>query len=599
MKKAIAYRTSWLSGIILLVSIFLQACGNDTNLSLSTTATVPATSGTIVSVATTTASTAATATTAVAATVAATQAPSNTTVAASVTGTTAVAVATSGGVASTTLPRFEPVAKCPFKLAKDQVEGPNLQCGFMIVPEEHSKPKGKTIKLATAILKSGATNSKKPPVIYLQGGPGGNNNFTLEVFGGSNYPINNLVKDQDVIVFDQRGVGFSEPSLFCKEIDELAHQDLDKVIHPEESNRRGIDAAFKCRDRLVGQGINLAAYNSAENASDVEDIRVALGYSKVSLYGTSYGTRLALTMMRDHPQGIQSVILDSTYLPQSSLDIDVPANADRAINELFKACAANSQCNQDYPNLKDSFSKAFAQLNQKPQMVKIKDAVTNQTYNVAVDGNALVSVIFSMLYSTEVIPILPAIITTAQAGRLEIVAAILPDILFQERDISEAMYYSVQCSEETPFENPNDLATAAKNVLPEINASFVPGSQAMFTTCAKWPVAKPNPIENQPVKSDIPTLVLSGQFDPITPPSEGQEATRTLSKSFYVLFPNSGHVPSIVSAPGGNCGASVVRSFLANPTTKPDSSCTAQLSVTFLPKSNVDLLINQLKQSNP
>lgn len=337
----------------------------------------------------------------------------------------------------------------------------------------------------------------------------------------------------------------------------------------------------------------------------MDDLRTALGLDKVDLYGVSYGTRLALTVMRDHPQGIRSVILDSTVALQTNGDIDVPVNADRAINELFKVCAANAACNRDYPNLKDTFSKTFAALKQKPAMVKVKDSVTKQSYNVAVDGNLLVSTLFQLLYSTEVITILPALLTTVQSGNYDLLAALLPDILFSDRDVALGMYFSVQCTEEIPFEKPADVAANANahNILPEVKEAFVVGSGSEFTICNQWPIKKAGPIENQPVKSDIPTLVLSGQLDPITPPAEGQQAASTLSKSFYVLFPGFGHGASLVSTPlGGQCSADIVRNFLSSPTTPPNTSCTSQLKLNFLAKANIDLLIQNIKQqdqSNP
>ena len=601
MKSLTVSKACALFTLFLMISLVLGACGDNNNvLTLNTppAATTSSAGATPTAAPNTVASTAIAATPVGRATV--TIIPSGTTSAALTPATGTTAAATTSGTSSSQVPRFEAADPCPFKLSKGQTVGPNLQCGYVIVPEVHSDPNnGRTIKLGVVVLKSKNKNTTQAPIIYLQGGPGGNNNSTLQVFADTTYPIANIVQNQDVVIFDQRGVGTSQPSLFCSEIDTLAHQDLDKVVSQQEANQKSTEALFQCRDRLTSQGVNLKAYTSAENASDVEDIRQAFGYNKVTLYGTSYGTRLALTVMRDHPQNIQSVIIDSTYTPQANLEVEEPANAQRAFDELFNACASDNSCNSDYPNLKATFSQTFAQLNKTPAMLKVKDSDTGQSYTVAVDGNLFVSVLFSMLYSTEVITILPALITTIQQGRYEILQAILPDILFEERDISEAMYYSVECSEEVPFENVADITKDAQGVMPEITESFIPGAQATFTTCAQWPINKPNPIENQPVKSDIPTLVLSGRFDPITPPLEGQDAAKTLSKSFYVLFPNSGHVPSIVSTPYGNCAANVVQAFLKDPTAKPDSSCTAKLTVQFLPKSSIDLLINNIQQSNP
>src|SRR5262249_11696499 len=148
-----------------------------------------------------------------------------------------------------------------------------------------------------------------------------------------------VLAHRDFIFFDQRGTGYSQPELTCPERDALAPTLLAGALSDEQSTQAIVDAFQRCRDRLGVQGVDLAAYNSAASAADVNDLRLALGYSQLNLYGDSYGTRLALTVMRDFPQAVRSVVLDSTYPLEVNLYTALAPNAERAFNALFDACS--------------------------------------------------------------------------------------------------------------------------------------------------------------------------------------------------------------------------------------------------------------------
>ncbi|MCA9904902.1 MAG: alpha/beta fold hydrolase, partial [Anaerolineae bacterium] len=197
------------------------------------------------------------------------------------------------------LPYVE-LTDCWMDLPDGLVEGDDVDCGLLFVPEDRTDPDSATIELAVAILYASEDDVQPDPIIYLAGGPGGNAVDELEAWVDIPY-----IQDRDLILLDQRGTGYSFPSLNCPEIEESED-----------------DATQACRDRLVADGVNLQAYNSAENAADVADLRVALGYDEWNLYGISYGTRLAQTIVRDYPQGIRSVILDSAYPLAANLQVE-------------------------------------------------------------------------------------------------------------------------------------------------------------------------------------------------------------------------------------------------------------------------------------
>ena len=258
------------------------------------------------------------------------------------------------------VPRFEP-ADCWF----DEPQGQTVECGYLIVPEDRANPSNdKTIQLAVARFKSDSSNPQPDPIVYLEGGPGGSPlRSYMPVFNVYFAPF---LEKRDLILLDQRGTGYSQPALDCREYYDWALSVLDQDLSVEESEQQGNAASLACRERLVGSGVNLAAFNSAENAADVNDLRVALGYEQLNLYGISYGTRLALTVLRDFPQGLRSVVIDSVVPLQSNLYTEIPGNGARAFELLFEACATDAACSAAYPDLRGVFFDLVDQLNDKP-----------------------------------------------------------------------------------------------------------------------------------------------------------------------------------------------------------------------------------------
>jgi pimeloyl-ACP methyl ester carboxylesterase len=445
--------------------------------------------------------------------------------------------------------------------------GRDVECGWLTVPEDHAKPDGKTIKLAVARFKSDAANPEPDPVIYLEGGPGGSAlhseaiQFDL-LFGP-------LAAHRDVILFDQRGTGYSVPNLGCPEEKKFALDTLDQNLTPEKSAELSSQAAAQCHDRLVKEGVGLALYNSAQNAADVDALRQALGYDKVNLYGTSYGTRLALTTMRDFPQGLRSVVIDGVVPLQEDTYARTPANGAQALAAVFKACEADAACNQNYPNLPQVLSDLKAKLDKDP----IKFNVTlhsGEKKEALLNGDGLIGTLFQGLYVTALLPSFPRMIYDVRAGNYDMLAGLTSLVLSQLDDISYGMHFSVQCQEEVPFTNSGELDAFLKQ-----NPEYATlGQKDVLKACKVWNVPASPVKENQSVTSDIPTLVISSEFDPITPPAYGQEAAQTLSKSFVFEVPNASHGSSITE----DCPRSMVTAFIDNPTQKPDAACFADMA---------------------
>jgi pimeloyl-ACP methyl ester carboxylesterase len=246
------------------------------------------------------------------------------------------------------VPEYETV-DCRFTIP----QGTEVECGCMAVPEDRSQPDGNQVKIQFAIFKSTSSNPEPDPIVYLAGGPGEHALEAVSLTFDQRFAP--LTANRDLIVFDQRGTGYSEPALNCPELIELSYEVLDQDLGNEEVLELENEATRACYERLIEQNINLSLYNSVESAADLNDLRLALGYEEWNLFGVSYGTRLALTAMRDYPDGIRSVILNSTVPLQADLYSEVPASFDRALNVLFDSCADNPVADNAYPDLETVF----------------------------------------------------------------------------------------------------------------------------------------------------------------------------------------------------------------------------------------------------
>lgn len=468
-------------------------------------------------------------------------------------------------------PRFEP-AKCPFDVPPRFTEGRDLRCGTVFVPENRSRPDSPEIALAVAIFKARSDTPSADPVMYLEGGPGG---WVLRFSGFYVERLAPLLQTRDVILLDQRGNGYSTPLLDCPELTRLAYDELESFSTLEERNRRFRETAVSCAARLAQEGVDLTAYHTGENAADIDAVRQALGYEQVNLYGVSYGTRLALTVMRDYPQGIRSVILDSVVPLEVDFYAQVATYAERAFDALFEACAADPACNSAYPELEAMFYDLVALLNLSPALVKVEGSPSG-TRQIHLDGYDLIDVLFGSLYSTETVPLLPAYIYGA--GDYEDYTFFATELLndaSQTQFFSEGTFYSTDCHEEVPFTTLEAIRASSQAVEPVLREYYADGGIVEF--CRSWQVGQAAAVDDRPVQSPLPALIFSGHFDPITPPVYAQKVAAALPASFYFNVANGGHAPSLDST----CAMRMVRDFLDNPAVIPNAACLAELTVSF------------------
>lgn len=466
--------------------------------------------------------------------------------------------------ASPALARWASTA-CPFKIPA----GLKVRCGMFSVPEDRTNPASRMIQLAVAIVPARARPVAEP-LLYLSGGPGSGALLSTATFATG---WASFVTNRDFVLVDQRGTGFSKPSLACPEVDAADASILSKVVSRAEKVQTEVSAEIACHARLVRAGIDPSAYTSAASAADLDELRQTLGYRQWNVFGISYGTRLALTLLRDHPAGVRSAVLDSTYPLQVNLHTDMPANTDRVLNALFAGCAASEACSQAHPDLETTFYGLVHQLDAKPIMLNVVNPKTNKKVPIAVDGSEMIALVYRMLYITGEIPALPKMIADASRGDFGELMRMEGRRSSRMGNFSHGMYFSVQCSEEIAFATPESVATTAA-AFPRLQRYFsgiVENTQKIFELCNAWGVRQPDPRENEPVQSTVPTLILAGAYDPITPPAWGELAASTITPSYVYTFANSGH--AAISSSG--CPARLIRAFLLNPSVAPDASCVA------------------------
>lgn len=484
---------------------------------------------------------------------------------------------------TTGVPRFEP-GPCTFELAADQQEGRTVTCGMAIVPERRGAAGGKTIKLPVAVYKALSPTPAPEPIILLAGGPGQGGQVFANLLTGENAFYRQVLANNDVVFFDQRGTGNAEPSLACGELSATSLSKL-PVVRALAAESEFVTAINRCRDRLVGQGIDLRGYTTTENAADVNDVRAVLGYARANLIGASYGSELGLAVARDFAQFVRTNNLVSLVPPQVPYFYEPPLSFTGALSELFRACAADAACNAANPDLRAAFQRGVARLNGTPAIIALEDPASGQTVEVPVNGTIFTAILFQFFYATSILPFIPDMIARIDRGDTVFLENLLPLLLRDDGGdgIALGLYFSVVCSSDTSAAVRDRALAQNRDILPEVRAALAPQVQDTFTICQTWPSKGADPKADIPVTGDVPTVLISGQFDPVTPPAYATIVKQTLGRATSATLPGGGHSAITGADPIQSCGRAIMLRLIADPSTAPDTSCAAQLKPAFRP----------------
>lgn len=434
------------------------------------------------------------------------------------------------------------------------------QCGYVTVPLNHAKPGGQKIELFVAVQKATAPEQyrQSDPLFYVEGGPGAPSSPSVG-------PLGQVFANRDVVGIDQRGIGRSLPSLQCPKMNELNTR--------EDITAKEISGLFSkvitdCAATLRAKGVELEYFNTTQAALDIEAVRRALGYSKINLYGASYGTRLTQEVMRRAPGGLRAVVLDSVIPTQVDRVARTGESVELALGRVFAACQKDEACNSNYPHLAATYQQTLKQLNEKPLSITVKGS------GGELDGATFQGMLLASMYFTPGVQEIPSLIFAAQQGKTQPIENSFA-AQFGE-NLSDAMtwgaFFTNECVGEVAYSTPQNLQNGLKNATEFADAlALVPGisSPAIFKLCQDIGLARPAPQENTPVRSSVPALLLAGEFDPVTPASWLPEAAEHMSQAQQVVIAGSSHGSGLTS----ECGFITVLSFLQDPQQKVDTTC--------------------------
>jgi pimeloyl-ACP methyl ester carboxylesterase len=465
-------------------------------------------------------------------------------------------------------PRFEK-SDCWFSVPK----GKAAACGHLIVLEDRTKPDGRRVSLPIVVIKASGGNRLADPVVFLSGGPG--QGVGLDKDGMKTWwtygKYWSWMKDRDLILFEQRGTGLSEPSLNCPEVDERGVE-LMQVMQDEERVRAIYAEALKtCRTRLIGAGIDLARYGTRDTATDIAELRQVMGYKQYNLAGVSYGTRLALATMRDHPEGLRAVILDSVYPPEVHAYESRQAGVEAAFEKLFDACRVTAYCRINYPELERSLFKTIAWLDMRPLPVTVPDPRDGTPIKVRVTGQTLIELARYALAFDDARYTLPAFLNAVSLVDPSVLEPVMSNMIESSLglglgEFSEGKYYAVECNEEIPF---NDPARVQEDSAKHRRFAGFAYQLEDLPDCDSWRNGPLDQSLKAPIASDIPTLVLSGELDPITPTEFAETAVSRLKNGQLVHVVGAGH--SLLTT--SRCAIDAAGAFLRKPKAEQKSEC--------------------------
>jgi pimeloyl-ACP methyl ester carboxylesterase len=465
----------------------------------------------------------------------------------------ASSAAASPAAATAVIPRFVTVV-CAQPFAKED----KAECGMLTVAENRSNSKTRAIRLPVVIFRSRAATPPRDAVLFMTGGPGGSSVANLH----SSRDII-FVQDRDYVVLEQRGARKAEPALECAEITPPKIEINAGRLKGTEATRALADAARTCRNRLAAEGADLSGYTSAATAADVEDLRRALGYEKWDLYGISYSTRLMLTVARDFPGSVRSMVLDSVLPLEVNFDDVSAANLMRSLNLVFDGCAVTAECARDHGDIRKKFFELVERADLSPLPLPISAAEAGGK-SAHIGGSEVVNAVYNGLHSVSIIPKLPGIIDEASKGHYGVLTELVKQNLGAP-GYAWGLRYSVWCGEEFPFENRDAMAAQVSPALGlgGINLGTLPPA-----VCDAWNVPAAPAKEDQPVTSGAPTLIFAGEFDPDTPPAWGQQLIGPLSHAYFVEFRGRSHTPGFF-----RCGQQMAAEFFRDPGKAPAMDC--------------------------
>ena len=427
------------------------------------------------------------------------------------------------------------------------------ECGHLSVAENRNNP-DRMINLNIAIIRSQSSKKKSDPVIMLAGGPG---QAAIEAYPRAATAFKNILKHRDVVLVDQRGTGGSN-KISCDFNQETRDRiEQDQSLIPDEFK--------KCVAKLDA---DTRYYTTQESIKDLEQVRKALNIEKWNLIGVSYGTRKASTYIKMFPESIRSVILDSVVPHQEPLAQNHEKNLVNALRKQFEQCEKQPACHDAFGDVEQQMWELIDRVDQEKPTIKLQNFSTGKYEEITMTKEYLTLAIRMLAYSPQTMRILPLLIAKANHGQLETIAAQAKMIESMMGDSLSNVELSILCAEDLPFYDKeyivNDNNLFGKDLL-----------EVVKKNCEVWPHIVVDASFKDPVVSDLPVLLLSGELDPVTPPKFAETAMQTLSNSQHLVAKGQGH--NIFHL---GCMPDIIAEFIDDPEQELNTECMQNFNYT-------------------
>ena len=429
------------------------------------------------------------------------------------------------------------IALTPCTLAPDfGVQTVEAQCGSLEVPENRAAPGGRKIRLAVAWLPTKGGESQPDPVVFIAGGPG---QSTLEAFPGIANAFAEVRKHRDVLLVDQRGTGGSN-KLTCKEPGDknaaggdAAGGDATVEAAVTDDGAKERDFAIRCAAQLASRA-DLRFYTTTEAIQDLDAVRAAIGVDKLNLMGVSYGTRVAQQYAKRYPAHVRTITIDGVAPNSLVLGNTMARDLESSLDRQFARCANDKICNDKLGNPRQRLNALMAALRTAPPKVSFRDAITGEMRSETLTPGHIAGLARMFAYVPQAAGLLPLEIDEASKGRYEPLMALANLLRTTVGDqIMGGMQLSVICSEDA-----SELKVEPADADSLLGTAMVTGLQAQ---CAQWPKGTRPADFRAPLTGKVPVLLLSGEFDPVTPPKYGDEVLRTLPNGRHLVLRGQGH----------------------------------------------------------
>lgn len=433
-----------------------------------------------------------------------------------------------------------------------------MLCGSLGVFENSELKSGRKIQLNIVVIPALNKNATRAPIFYLEGGPGAAATNSISLLADTTYGYREY---HDIVLIDVRGTGNSNP-LHCRQLQ------FKKDLQQQFEEMYPISAVRDCYDSL-SKLADLTQYTTTNIARDMEEVRKWLGYEKINLWGLSYGTRLAQVFIKMFPASVESCVLFSPTTTYSKMPLYHAQYAQESLNKLFEDCRKDSLCNAAYPDLKNEFVSLMQRSEERSFTYKIP-LVDGTLQEIEIPWHAFHTKMRSLMYMPFGMRQVPFLIHEANNNNWEPFISLFPNESSFDTGLAEGLYLCITCTEDVPFISQHDADSLVQGTYMKRYRI-----DQQKSACKNW-ISASVPINFfEPLHSEIPTLILSGPFDPVTPPSIAKKILETLPNGYLITIPEMSHLFDGLSNEA--CFNSIVIDFFANPTSKPQSECVNQM----------------------